>query len=89
MWMWSGEYVAVALPSYMVPSGLRVLDGLPLTPVGKLDTAALPAPVLAVVGEFVEPATDVERTVAQVFAQVLGVERVGATDCSSIWAATR
>ena len=57
-----------------------MLDGLPLTPVGKLDTAALPAPVLAVVGEFVEPATDVERTVAQVFAQVLGVERVGATD---------
>ncbi|HNP58323.1 MAG TPA: amino acid adenylation domain-containing protein [Gordonia sp. (in: high G+C Gram-positive bacteria)] len=74
------EYVAVALPSYMVPSGVGVLDGLPLTPVGKLDTAALPAPVLAVVGEFVEPATDVERTVAQVFAQVLGVERVGATD---------
>ena len=73
----------------MVPSGVGVLDGLPLTPVGKLDTAALPAPVLAAVGEFVEPATDVERTVAQVFAQVLVWSGSVPPIRSSIWAATR
>ncbi|HNP58696.1 MAG TPA: amino acid adenylation domain-containing protein [Gordonia sp. (in: high G+C Gram-positive bacteria)] len=73
-------YLALRLPGYMVPGSLLVVEVLPLTPTGKLDTAALPAPVLAAIGEFVEPATDAEVAVAQVFAEVLGIEQVGATD---------
>ncbi|UGT59907.1 non-ribosomal peptide synthetase [Nocardia asteroides] len=67
------------LPGYMVPAAIMVLDRIPLTPVGKLDRAALPAPVLESV-EFRAPSTPAEETVAEVFAEVLGIERVGADD---------
>nr|WP_084495711.1 non-ribosomal peptide synthetase [Nocardia shimofusensis] len=67
------------LPAHMVPTAITVLDEIPLTPVGKLDRAALPAPVLAA-NEFCEPAGPLEETIAAVFAGVLGVERVGADD---------
>jgi amino acid adenylation domain-containing protein/non-ribosomal peptide synthase protein (TIGR01720 family) len=72
--------VAAKLPGYMVPAALAVLDRLPLTPVGKLDTAALPAPVLAAIGEFIAPESDAEVVVAEVFAEVLGLDQVGVTD---------
>ncbi|WP_051637413.1 non-ribosomal peptide synthase/polyketide synthase [Rhodococcus sp. UNC363MFTsu5.1] len=67
------------LPVYMVPSAITVLDELPLTPAGKVDTRALPEPVFTV-REFVEPRTRTETSVADVFAEVLGLERVGAED---------
>ncbi|WP_097213760.1 MULTISPECIES: non-ribosomal peptide synthase/polyketide synthase [unclassified Rhodococcus (in: high G+C Gram-positive bacteria)] len=67
------------LPVYMVPSAITVLDELPLTPAGKVDTRALPEPVFTV-REFVAPRTRTETSVADVFAEVLGVERVGADD---------
>ena len=51
-----------------------------MTPVGKLDTAALPAPVLAAVGEFVEPVGEAELWWLGCLREVLGVERVGALD---------
>jgi uncharacterized protein (UPF0548 family) len=54
------------------------LDALPLTPGGKLDRAALPAP--SVVRESVAPRTDAEVLVAEVYADVLGVPDVGALD---------
>lgn len=68
-----------SLPSHMVPSLIVVIDHLPLTSVGKLDRAALPAPVFAIT-EYREPVEPNEKIVAAVFADVLGVERVGLDD---------
>ncbi|MGV5049106.1 amino acid adenylation domain-containing protein [Rhodococcus pyridinivorans] len=73
------EQVAGVLPSYMVPSQVMVLEALPLTPNGKLDRRALPEPVFESV-EFRAPVTPVQEIVAGVFAEVLGVERVGVDD---------
>ncbi|GAB2710006.1 hypothetical protein GCM10027089_36960 [Nocardia thraciensis] len=71
--------IAGALPGYMVPSYLIVLDEVPLTPVGKLDRAALPAPDFADLQQrYLAPRTAVEQAVAQAFAEVLGTERVSA-----------
>jgi amino acid adenylation domain-containing protein len=69
------------LPEYMVPSAFVTMEGLPLTPNGKLDRAALPAPEGMDSGvEYVEPRTETERVVAEIWTNVLGVERVGAND---------
>ncbi|GAB1823417.1 amino acid adenylation domain-containing protein [Herbidospora sp. RD11066] len=64
------------LPAYMVPSIVIPLDALPLTPNGKVDRRALPAPA-ASAGE-IEPRTPTERVVAEAFAEVLGLGKVGA-----------
>ncbi|HEU0299791.1 MAG TPA: amino acid adenylation domain-containing protein, partial [Longimicrobium sp.] len=55
-------------------------DALPLTPNGKVDRRALPQPELAADGGFVAPRTPVEETLAQIWAEVMGVERVGVHD---------
>ncbi|MEV0334299.1 amino acid adenylation domain-containing protein [Nocardia sp. NPDC050717] len=73
------EFVAAALPGHMVPTVVVVLDELPLTPNGKLDRGALPVPVFGAVGSRA-PYGPVETRIAELFAQVLGVERVGAED---------
>ncbi|MET9211982.1 MULTISPECIES: non-ribosomal peptide synthase/polyketide synthase [unclassified Nocardia] len=67
------------LAAHMVPSAFVLLDALPLTPNGKLDRRALPEPVFAA-RAFRAPAAGAETVVAQVFGEVLGVERVGADD---------
>ncbi|WP_232330813.1 condensation domain-containing protein, partial [Nocardia fusca] len=67
------------LPSYMVPSVFVELDALPLNANGKLDRRALPEPVFEV-QEFRAPSTPIEEIVANTFAEVLGVDRVGADD---------
>ncbi len=69
------------LPDYMVPSAFVRLDALPLSPNGKVDRSALPAPEgtgAASVADFVEPRTPVEREVAGILAPLLGLERVSA-----------
>ncbi|MGM9334861.1 non-ribosomal peptide synthase/polyketide synthase [Streptomyces murinus] len=69
------------LPDAWVPSSFTALDALPLTTSGKLDRRALPAPETPEAErEFVAPRTPEEETLAAVWADVLGVARVGVTD---------
>jgi amino acid adenylation domain-containing protein len=67
------------LPAHLVPAAFVTLPALPLTANGKVDRRALPAPELAA-AQHVPPRTEAERAVADVFAEVLGAERVGAAD---------
>ncbi len=80
----SGEQLraglAEVLPSYLVPAAVMLLDAIPLSPNGKLDRAALPAPVVAA-KRFRAPVSPEEEIVAGVFADVLGIDGpVGADD---------
>ncbi|MEV0254287.1 amino acid adenylation domain-containing protein [Streptomyces sp. NPDC050732] len=71
-------YAANRLPSHMVPSDLVELPELPLTPSGKLDRAALPAPRAATATR--APASAREKELCALFARILGVEEAGADD---------
>ncbi|MEV5838466.1 non-ribosomal peptide synthase/polyketide synthase, partial [Nocardia sp. NPDC052112] len=71
--------LAAELPSYMVPSVFLELEALPLNANGKLDRKALPQPTFEHAA-FRAPVTPVEQIVAGVFADVLGIERIGADD---------
>ena len=73
------EMAAARLPDYMVPAVVVVLDELPLTRSGKLDKTRLPAPVFDGRGER-EPGSAVEEVACSLFAEVLGVDQVGAGD---------
>jgi natural product biosynthesis luciferase-like monooxygenase protein/amino acid adenylation domain-containing protein len=71
------------LPEYMIPSIFMFLEKLPRTPNGKLDRRTLPAPDLAALPSherFVAPRNDLERSLAKVWNDVLGLERVGVHD---------
>ncbi|KAF0849422.1 non-ribosomal peptide synthetase [Nocardia caishijiensis] len=74
------RFVAARLPEFMVPATIVVLDRLPLTTSGKVDRTALPEPVIAASGAYREPSDESERAIAAIFAEVLGVDRVGADD---------
>jgi amino acid adenylation domain-containing protein len=73
------SYLAAKMPDYMVPSAVVFLDQLPLTPNGKLDRRGLPEPKFSG-NQFVEPQTELERKLAEIWQNVLAVERVGRED---------
>ncbi|HEY9813596.1 MAG TPA: amino acid adenylation domain-containing protein, partial [Candidatus Sericytochromatia bacterium] len=71
------------LPDYMLPSAFVILEALPLTPNGKIDRKALPAPDFTnseLTTSFVAPRTSVEKKLAEIWSQVLGVTQVGIHD---------
>ena len=69
------------LPEPLVPAAFVLLDRIPLTPSGKADRRALPAPdTAAVAREYVAPRNAVEEILAEIWTEVLSVERVGAED---------
>ncbi|MEH2072599.1 MAG: amino acid adenylation domain-containing protein [Nostoc sp.] len=71
------------LPNYMIPNALVILEVLPLTPNGKIDRRSLPAPEtldLELEVAYVMPQTQMERTIATVWQDVLHVEKVGVND---------
>ena len=77
------EFLKERLPDYMVPSTLMMLETLPLTPNGKVDRKALPVPDQArpdLEKSFVAPRSPIEKLLAQIWAEVLGLERVGIHD---------
>ena len=77
------DWLKQRVPDYFVPSLFVALDALPLTPNGKIDRRALPAPDLTSVARrdsYIAPQTPAERVISDIFAQVLGVERVGVGD---------
>jgi acyl carrier protein len=76
-------FLQAKLPEYMIPASFITLKALPITPNGKVDRRALPAPGTfrpALSQAFVQPRTTVEEIVAQAWCEVIGLEQVGVFD---------
>lgn len=71
---------ALVLPGYMVPLAVLVVPGLPVTPNGKVDRRALPAPDLATRASAKAPESETEKVLCALFSEILGVEPVGVDD---------
>jgi amino acid adenylation domain-containing protein len=76
------DHLRSRLPEYLVPDGIVIVDSLPLTPNGKLDRKALAALEVDTEAEvaYAAPSTAVERGLADLWAEIFGVERVGVDD---------
>jgi amino acid adenylation domain-containing protein len=73
-------YARQTLAGYMIPTALTQLDSMPKTPNGKTDIRALPMPAPIGQSEYVSPIGETEEKLCEIFAQILGIDRVGATD---------
>jgi acyl-coenzyme A synthetase/AMP-(fatty) acid ligase len=74
------EAIARALPDYMIPSAIVVLESLPLNPNGKVDRKALPEPEFVDSDNYEAPQGEAEEVLAGIWAQVLGIAQVGRND---------
>jgi natural product biosynthesis luciferase-like monooxygenase protein len=76
------QYLKQKLPDYMMPSAFVMLDAMPLTPNGKIDRRALPAPSArrAEATDYIAPQTDLERTITGIWQDALQVERLSTHD---------
>ncbi|MBE2274759.1 MAG: amino acid adenylation domain-containing protein, partial [Rhodobacteraceae bacterium] len=74
------ERLSQRLPDFMMPTAFVVLDAIPLTPNGKVNRRALPAPDFTKVVAFVAPRTETEARIAAIWAAVLDRDEVGVTD---------
>jgi amino acid adenylation domain-containing protein len=77
------QFLGGQLPPYMVPTRFVMLDSMPLTPNGKINRKALPAPSRAVVEEtatVVGPRSATEKSLVEIWSEVLGVQPIGVTD---------
>jgi amino acid adenylation domain-containing protein len=68
------------LPSYMLPQHVMVLTSFPLTPNGKVDRKALPAPELSKARSYRPPETEVQRALAEIIGELVGASRIGLDD---------
>ncbi|MCP4996507.1 MAG: amino acid adenylation domain-containing protein, partial [Gammaproteobacteria bacterium] len=71
------EFLQSKLPLHMIPSSFMMLDAFPLTPNGKLDRQALPVPARISIQDYVPTQTPAELTLAEIWQEVLGTDRVG------------
>jgi len=75
------SYLKESLPDYMVPTAFVEMESMPLTPNGKVDRKALkPADTVVAGTEYVEPNTEVEKAIAEIWASVLKKDKVGIKD---------
>ncbi|MCA2709690.1 MAG: non-ribosomal peptide synthase/polyketide synthase [Microcystis sp. M015S2] len=74
------QFLRAKLPDYMVPTAFVLLDAFPLTPNGKIDRRALPVPDFQSKGEYIAPRNPIEEKMAQIWAEVLKLERVSIED---------
>ena len=72
--------ISKSLTQYMVPTAYLQLKEMPMTPNGKTDVKALPEPQLAISSAYEAPANETERTFCDIFADILQMDKVGATD---------
>ena len=79
---WQQALLAV-LPEYMVPDDFVVMSSIPITPNGKIDRKALPKPdynTIARLGEYVAPRTEIESQVAEIWQELMGLEKISIYD---------
>ena len=74
------DHLNLSLPDYMIPSAFVKLEAFPLTINGKLDRKALPDPEFISTDDYVEPRSELEAKLCQLWQSLLGLEQVGITD---------
>jgi amino acid adenylation domain-containing protein len=79
---WQQHLLAV-LPEYMVPDDFVLMPAIPITPNGKIDRKALPVPdynTISRLGEYIAPRTEIEKQVAEIWQEVMGLEKISIYD---------